>query len=147
MIFGNDQRELVLASMQPCFTVTTATLFGMARFPSSALPGWLRVSANPNGRIGRSGVEYLGMPELARKLISTGAQIPVGTLRHRILGRSFHLSIHHDGTPHSFAFLLRRVMREDMSCRRCRSSPTRSSRRTSRVRGAVSTWASSSTVS
>jgi OH-DDVA oxygenase/3-O-methylgallate 3,4-dioxygenase len=112
VIFGNDQRELVLASMQPCFTVYHGDTFWNGPLSEQRLahlaPG-IRESEWANRPEQR--VEYPGMPELARRLISTGLDS-----RWDFAASDSWPELapdhHHDGTPHSFAFLLRRVMRE-----------------------------------
>jgi len=112
VIFGNDQRELVLPSMQPCFTVYYGDTFWNGPIPEqrlAGLPPGIRESEWANRPEQR--VDYPGMPELARRLISTGLDS----------GWDFAVSDswpehapehHHAGTPHAFAFILRRVMRE-----------------------------------
>lgn len=112
VIFGNDQRELVLPAMQPAYTVYYGDTFWNGPIPEqrlAALPPGIRESEWANRPEER--VEYQGMPELARKLITTGIES----------GWDFACSDswpehepehHHAGTPHAFAFILRRVMRD-----------------------------------
>jgi OH-DDVA oxygenase/3-O-methylgallate 3,4-dioxygenase len=112
VIFGNDQRELVLPSMQPCFTIYHGDKFWNGPIPEQRLAGLapgIRESEWANRPEQR--VDYQGLPELARKLISTGLDS----------GWDFAASDawpehepehHHAGTPHAFAYILRRVMRE-----------------------------------
>jgi OH-DDVA oxygenase/3-O-methylgallate 3,4-dioxygenase len=111
VIFGNDQRELVLPSMQPCYTVYHGDTFWNGPIPErrlATLPPGIRESEWANRPEQR--VEYQGMPELARRLITTGLES----------GWDFATSDrwpehepdhHHAGTPHAFAFILRRIMR------------------------------------
>lgn len=112
VIFGNDQRELVLPSMQPCFTVYHGETFWNGPLPEERAAGLapgIRESEWANRPEQR--VEYPGMPELARRLISAGLDS-----RFDFAASDSWPELapehHHEGTPHSFAFILRRVMRD-----------------------------------
>jgi OH-DDVA oxygenase len=112
VIFGNDQRELLLPSMQPAYTVFYGDTFWNGPMPeqrSKHLPPGIRESEWANRPEHR--VDYPGMPELATKLLETGIDE----------GWDFAASNewpehepdhHHAGTPHAFAFILRRVMQD-----------------------------------
>jgi OH-DDVA oxygenase/3-O-methylgallate 3,4-dioxygenase len=110
VIFGNDQRELMLPSLQPAFTVFYGDSFWNGPMPeerSSRLPPGIRESEWANRPETRT--EYAALPELATKLIDAGLdegwdftasqQWPEHAPDH-----------HHAGTPHAFAYVLRRVM-------------------------------------
>ena len=101
-----------ITSMQPCFTIYHGDKFWNGPIPEQRLAGLapgIRESEWANRPEQR--VDYQGLPELARKLISTGLDS----------GWDFAASDawpehepehHHAGTPHAFAYILRRVMRE-----------------------------------
>lgn len=110
VVFGNDQRELMLPSMQPAYLVYYGDTFWNGPLPperaATLPPGILQAEwANrPEER-----VEYPGLPDLAARLIETGCASdwdfavsnawPDHPAPH-----------HHVGTPHAFAYILRRVM-------------------------------------
>ncbi len=112
VIFGNDQRELLLPSMQPAFTVFHGTHFRNGPAPerrSANLPPGIRESEWAN----RPPVptDYPALPELAERLITRGLDT----------GWDFAASNawpehepdhHHTGTPHAFAYIMRRVMND-----------------------------------
>lgn len=112
IIFGNDQRELMLPSLQPAFTVFYGQTFWNGPMPerrSARLPPGIREGEWANRPEQRT--EYPGLPELAEKLIARGIDN----------GWDFAVSNawpehepdhHHAGTPHAFAYILRRVMRD-----------------------------------
>jgi OH-DDVA oxygenase len=112
VVFGNDQRELVLPSLQPAYTVYHGDTFWNGPVPErrlERLPVGIRESEWANRPDHR--VEYPGMPELAKRLIAAGLDE----------GWDFAASDewpehepdhHHAGTPHAFAFILRRVMQD-----------------------------------
>jgi OH-DDVA oxygenase len=112
VIFGNDQRELMLPSLQPAFTVYHGESFWNGPLPewrASRLPPGILESEWANRPERR--VDYEALPELARALIGRGLEE----------GWDFAASSewpehgsdhHHTGTPHAFAYILRRVMRD-----------------------------------
>lgn len=112
VIFGNDQRELMLPSLQPAFTVYHGKTFWngpLAEKRAAKLPPGIRESEWANRPDRR--VDYEGLPDLAERVIRRGIDE----------GWDFTASSewpdpgpdhHHVGTPHSFAFILRRVMQD-----------------------------------
>lgn len=112
VIFGNDQRELLLPSMQPAYTVYYGETFWngpMAEERAARLPPGIRESEWANRPETRT--DYPGLPDLAERLIARGLD----------RGWDFAASNewpehpadhHHVGTPHAFAYILRRVMRD-----------------------------------
>ena len=112
VIFGNDQRELMLADCQPAYTVFHGERFWNGPMPesrSAALPPGIREGEWANRPESRT--EYEGMPALARALIARGLDE----------GWDFAASDrwpehpephHHIGTPHAFAYIIRRVMQD-----------------------------------
>ncbi len=112
VIFGNDQRELMLPSLQPAFTVYYGETFWNAPLPehrASRLPPGIRESEWANRPDTRT--DYPGLPDLALQLLELGMAE----------GWDFAASNawpehepdhHHAGTPHAFAFVLRRIMRD-----------------------------------
>src|SRR5690606_25955854 len=112
VIFGNDQRELLLSSMQPAFTIFYGAHFHNGPMPerrSANLPPGIRESEWAN----RPPVptDYPGLPDLAERLFARGLDT----------GWDFAASNewpehepdhHHTGTPHAFAYVLRRVMND-----------------------------------
>ncbi len=112
VIFGNDQRELVLPAMQPAYTVYCGETFWngpIAEERSSTLPPGIVQSEWANRP--EAHTEYPGLPDLAARLIERGLdagwdfaasnQWPTHPSPH-----------HHVGTPHAFAYILRRVMKD-----------------------------------
>lgn len=112
VIFGNDQRELMLPSLQPAYTVYYGDTFWNGPVPerrSSKLPPGIRESEWANRPEQR--VDYAGLPDLAKRLLAAGIdegwdfaasnQWPDHEPDH-----------HHAGTPHAFAYILRRVMND-----------------------------------
>ena len=112
VIFGNDQRELVLPAMQPAYTVFHGDKFWngpIAEERSSTLPPGIVQAEWANRPPERT--EYDGLPDLAALLIERGLdedwdfaasdQWPEHPSPH-----------HHVGTPHAFAYILRRVMED-----------------------------------
>lgn len=113
VIFGNDQRELMLPACQPAFTIYYGDTFWNGPMPeerSSHLPPGIRESEWANRPEART--VYQGLPELATRLIERGMserwdftvsnEWPEHPPEH-----------HHAGTPHAFAYILRRVMRDE----------------------------------
>lgn len=112
VIFGNDQRELVLPSMQPAFTVFYGKSFWNGPAPerrTARLPPGIRESEWANRP--DEWTEYPALPDVAETLIGRGIDN----------GWDFAVSNewpehepdhHHTGTPHAFAYILRRVMRD-----------------------------------
>jgi OH-DDVA oxygenase/3-O-methylgallate 3,4-dioxygenase len=112
IIFGNDQRELMLPSLQPAYTVYYGETFWNGPMPerrSARLPPGIREGEWANRPEQRT--EYPGLPDLAERLIARGLDA----------GWDFAVSNewpehepdhHHAGTPHAFAYVLRRVMQD-----------------------------------
>jgi OH-DDVA oxygenase/3-O-methylgallate 3,4-dioxygenase len=112
VIFGNDQRELMLPSLQPAYTVYCGPTFWNGPLPeerASTLPAGIVESEWANRPAERT--EYEGLPDLAALLIERGLEE----------GWDFAASSewpnhppphHHTGTPHAFAYVLRRVMED-----------------------------------
>lgn len=112
VVFGNDQRELVLPQMQPTYTVYHGETFWNGPLPTeraTELPPGIVEAEWANRPAQRT--EYKGLPELANLLIERGLDN----------GWDFAVSSawpdhasphHHVGTPHAFAYILRRVMED-----------------------------------
>ena len=112
VIFGNDQRELMLPSLQPAFTVFYGDSFWNGPAPqerSKNLPVGIREAEWANRP--DKWTEYRALPDLAKNLIERGLdeawdftasnEWPEHKPEH-----------HHIGTPHAFAYILRRVMQD-----------------------------------
>jgi len=112
VIMGNDQRELVMPSLQPMFTVYHGDTFWQQPLPeekSAKLPIGIKESEwayRPEQE-----VIWPGLPELAHKVIEKG----------QLQGFDFAASSewpdmgdnhHHVGTPHAFSWVIRRVMED-----------------------------------
>ncbi len=112
VIFGNDQRELMLPACQPAFTVYYGDTFWNGPVPeerSSKLPPGIVESEWANRPEERT--EYEGMPELANELLKRG--LATGWDFTASNAWPEHPSPHHHiGTPHAFAFILRRIMQD-----------------------------------
>lgn len=111
VIFGNDQRELMLPALQPAFTVYYGDTFWNGPLPAergAKLPAGIIEAEWANRPEQRT--EYQAMPDLAKALIVRGLE----------QGWDFaasnewpeHPDHHHIGTPHAFAYILRRVMQD-----------------------------------
>lgn len=112
VIFGNDQRELMLPSLQPTYTVYAGETFWNAPLPEErarTLPPGIVESEWANRPQERT--EYPGLPDLAALLVTRGIDA----------GWDFAVSSewpehpsphHHIGTPHAFAYVLQRVMKD-----------------------------------
>lgn len=112
VIFGNDQRELMLPSLQPTYTIYSGDRFWNGPLPeerAATLPAGIVESEWANRPDART--EYEALPDLAELLIRRGLDA----------GWDFTVSDawpehpsphHHVGTPHAFAFVLRRVMQD-----------------------------------
>jgi OH-DDVA oxygenase len=112
VIFGNDQRELMLSRCQPAFTVYHGATFWNGPLPAeraAKLPPGIVEAEWANRPAERT--QYDGLPTLATQLIRAGLDA----------GWDFAASDewpehsgdhHHVGTPHAFAYILRRVMQD-----------------------------------
>jgi len=112
VVFGNDQRELVLPEMQPAFTIYHGKTFWngpLSKERAAELPPGIGEAEWANRPAQRT--EYEALPDLAELLIERGLDS----------GWDFAASIdwpnhnsphHHVGTPHAFAYILRRVMED-----------------------------------
>jgi len=112
IIFGNDQRELMLPSCQPAFTVYHGSTFWNGPVPeerSSKLPPGIVESEWANRPEQKT--EYQGLPDLAETLIERGLEEGWDFAASNAWPE--HPSPHHHlGTPHAFAFIIRRVMQD-----------------------------------
>jgi OH-DDVA oxygenase/3-O-methylgallate 3,4-dioxygenase len=112
VVFGNDQRELVLPEMQPAYTIYHGETFWNGPLPkerAAELPPGI-VEAEWANRP-RERTEYRGLPELAALLLERG--LDSGWDFAASSKWPEHVSPHHHvGTPHAFAYLLRRVMED-----------------------------------
>ena len=116
VIFGNDQRELIMASVQPMFSVYHGETFWQdpvnPKLAEHAPPGIFEASwANhPEGER----ADWPGDPELAGHIIASAVEegFDVGTMASWPNTPPRH---HHTGTPHAFAWVVRRVMRDNPS--------------------------------
>ena len=112
VIFGNDQRELMLPSLQPAYTIFYGDSFWngpLSERRASKLPPGIRESEWANRPETRT--EYRALPDLGTRLLERGIEE----------GWDFAASNawpehepdhHHAGTPHAFAYILRRVMQD-----------------------------------
>ncbi|WP_428096383.1 protocatechuate 3,4-dioxygenase [Candidatus Rariloculus sp.] len=111
VIFGNDQRELVLPQLQPAYTVYYGDTFWNGPMPewrSAKLPAGIREAEWANRPEVRT--EYQGMPELAGKLLNRGLDERWDFAASNEWPE--YPDHHHLGTPHAFAYVLRRVMED-----------------------------------
>jgi len=114
VIMGNDQRELVLPSLQPMFTIYHGDTFWQKSLPASRsekLPIGIKESEwayRPEEE-----QEWPGLPDLANEVLAKSLDA----------GFDFAASDawpdmaedhHHIGTPHAFSWIIRRVM-EDLA--------------------------------
>lgn len=111
VIFGNDQRELVLPQLQPAYTIYYGDTFWNGPMPewrSAKLPVGIREAEWANRPEART--EYQGMPGLARRLLKRGLDERWDFAASNELPE--YPDHHHIGTPHAFAYVLRRVMED-----------------------------------
>src|SRR5688572_576696 len=112
VVFGNDQRELVLPEMQPAYTVYHGESFWngpLSKERSATLPPGIVEAEWANRPKERT--EYRGLPDLAALLIERG--LDSGWDFAASSEWPDHASPHHHlGTPHAFAYILRRVMED-----------------------------------
>ena len=112
VVFGNDQRELVLPEMQPAYTIFHGETFWNGPLPAeraATLPPGIGAAEWANRTKDRR--EYKGLPDLAQLLIERG--LDSGWDFAASSAWPDHPSPHHHvGTPHAFAYLLRRVMED-----------------------------------
>jgi OH-DDVA oxygenase len=113
VVFGNDQRELVLPEMQPAYTVYYGDTFWNGPLPherAATLPPGIGEAEWANRTKDRR--EYPGLPDLAALLLERG--LDNGWDFAASSAWPDHPSPHHHvGTPHAFAYLLRRVMEDN----------------------------------
>lgn len=113
VIMGNDQRELVLPSLQPMFTVYHGETFWQKPLPeaqSEKLPVGIKESEwayRPE-----EDKVWPGLPDLAERVIARGqeAGFDFATSSEWPDMGSAH---HHIGTPHAFSWIIRRVMEDN----------------------------------
>ena len=112
VIMGNDQRELVLPSLQPMFTVYHGETFWQKPLPeerAEKLPVGIKESEwayRPE-----DDKVWPGLPELAQRVISKGQEQGfdfAASLEWPDMGPAHH----HIGTPHAFSWIIRRVMED-----------------------------------
>jgi len=112
VVFGNDQRELVLPEMQPAYTIFHGETFWNGPLPkerAATLPPGIGEAEWANRTHDRA--EYRGLPDLAQQLLERG--LDSGWDFAASSAWPDHPSPHHHvGTPHAFAYLLRRVMED-----------------------------------
>lgn len=112
VVFGNDQRELVLPEMQPAYTIFHGEKFWNGPLPkerAATLPPGIGEAEWANRTEDRR--EYEGLPDLAQLLIERGLDSAWDFAASSEWPE--HASPHHHvGTPHAFAYLLRRVMED-----------------------------------
>jgi len=112
VIFGNDQRELVLPALQPAYTVYYGDTFWNGPLDperEAKLPPGIAEGERPNRPDERT--VYPGLPSLANRLLAAG--IASGWDFAASNAWPDHPSPHHHvGTPHAFAFIIRRIMRD-----------------------------------
>ncbi|HLQ77869.1 MAG TPA: protocatechuate 3,4-dioxygenase [Terriglobia bacterium] len=110
VVFGNDQRELVLPEMQPAYTIFHGETFWNGPLPkerAATLPPGIGEAEWANRTKERT--EYKGLPDLAALLLERG--LDNGWDFAASSAWPEHPSPHHHvGTPHAFAYILRRVM-------------------------------------
>jgi OH-DDVA oxygenase/3-O-methylgallate 3,4-dioxygenase len=113
VIFGNDQRELLLPSMQPAYTVYYGDSFWNGPMPeqrSAKLPPGIRESEWANRPDMRT--QYPGLPDLGKRLLTAGLD-EGWDLAASNEWPEHEPNHHHSGTPHAFAYVLRRVMEDN----------------------------------
>ncbi len=112
VVFGNDQRELMLPELQPAYTVYCGETFWngpLAKERAAELPVGIVEAEWANRPKERT--EYRALPGLAALLIERG--LDNGWDFAASSEWPSHPSPHHHvGTPHAFAYLLRRVMQD-----------------------------------
>jgi len=112
VVFGNDQRELVLPEMQPAYTIYHGETFWNGPLPedrAATLPPGIREAEWANRQEKR--IEYRALPDLAARLLERG--LDSGWDFAASSAWPDHPSPHHHvGTPHAFAYILRRVMND-----------------------------------
>jgi len=112
VIMGNDQRELVLPSLQPMFTVYHGDTFWQKPLPddqAARLPIGIKESEwayrPEEDRI------WPGLPDLAARVLAKGLEKGfdfAASSEWPDMGREHH----HLGTPHAFSWIIRRVMED-----------------------------------
>jgi OH-DDVA oxygenase/3-O-methylgallate 3,4-dioxygenase len=112
VVFGNDQRELMLPELQPAYTVFCGETFWngpLSRERAAELPPGIVEAEWANRPETRT--EYKALPDLAALLVNRG--IDNGWDFATSTQWPDHPSPHHHvGTPHAFAYILRRVMED-----------------------------------
>lgn len=112
VIMGNDQRELVLPSLQPMFTIYHGETFWQKPLPeaqSAKLPVGIKESEwayRPE-----EPVVWPGLPDLAALVLEKGVQQGfdfAASAEWPDMGTAHH----HVGTPHAFSWIIRRVMED-----------------------------------
>ena len=112
VVFGNDQRELMLPACQPAFTVYYGETFWngpLAPERAATLPPGIGESEWANRPERRT--EYSALPDLAARLLERGMNEAWDFTASKAWPE--HPAPHHHvGTPHAFAYILRRVMED-----------------------------------
>lgn len=113
VIMGNDQRELVLPSLQPMFTVYHGDTFWQKPLPeeqSAKLPVGIKESEwayRPE-----ADQVWPGLPDLAANVLAAGQERGfdfAASSEWPDMGTEHH----HIGTPHAFSWIIRRVMEDN----------------------------------
>ena len=113
VIMGNDQRELVLPSLQPMFTIYHGDSFWQKPLPedqAAKLPIGIRESEwayRP-----KEDKTWPGLPDLAAKVFERGIEkgFDFAAMNEWPDMGAAH---HHLGTPHAFSWIIRRVMEDE----------------------------------
>lgn len=113
VIFGNDQRELILDSLQPMFSVYHGESFWQKPLTPEQMeqvPAGIKETEwayRPDVP-----VEWPGLPELADHVFASALEegFDVGAIRSWPTMPESHF---HMGTPHAFSWIIRRVMRDN----------------------------------
>lgn len=112
VIMGNDQRELVMPSLQPMFTIYHGETFWQKPLPdeqSAKLPVGIKESEwayRPE-----QDQVWPGLPDLANRVIEKGLDAGfdfASSNEWPDMGEEHH----HIGTPHAFSWIIRRVMED-----------------------------------
>lgn len=113
VIMGNDQRELVLSSLQPMFTIYHGETFWQKPLPakqSEKLP--IGIKESEWAYRPEEDQIWPGLPDLAERVIASGQDNGfdfAASSEWPDMGPDHH----HIGTPHAFSWIIRRVMEDN----------------------------------